>query len=374
MARVWLRPRKVCDPVMASLEIERATKAFGATLAVDGVDLQVASGAFVALLGPSGCGKTTLLRLIAGLERPTNGRIRIGARDMADGALFVEPEDRGLGMVFQSYALWPHMTVRQNVEFGLKTRRRPKSERRRRAEDALAMVGLVDHASRRPSELSGGQRQRVALARCLALDPPLILLDEPLASLDVHLRQTMQREFRRLHRDSGRTFVYVTHEHSEALALANHVAVMDRGRLQQFASPQDLYRRPANAMVAGFIGGASLAHVEVLAVDSDERRVVLLGETRMILPGAAPPGPGLVCLRPEDVELVPDGKEDGGPILLGRVIESFYRGDGFDVDVALNGKTETVLHACAPRGLDPGSLARIAVRGGWVLPRTADAP
>jgi iron(III) transport system ATP-binding protein len=195
---------------MAAVDIERVVRRFGPRTAVDGVDLAVARGEFLALLGPSGCGKTTLLRLLAGFDAPDAGTIRIGGRVVAGGGTMVPAEERGIGMVFQSYALWPHMTVRENVDYALRIRRLPAAERTRRTDQALAAVGLSDRAEGRPETLSGGQRQRVALARCLAMAPALVLMDEPLANLDVHLRDALQAEFRRLHRQLGAMVVPVT--------------------------------------------------------------------------------------------------------------------------------------------------------------------
>ncbi|MCQ8783121.1 ABC transporter ATP-binding protein [Mangrovibrevibacter kandeliae] len=353
---------------MASLTLDRLGKSFGAGRAVDDVSLTVQPGAFLALLGPSGCGKTTLLRLVAGLERPTAGAIRIGERVVCDDRSFVEPEARGLGMVFQSYALWPHMSVAGNVGFGLKVQGLTPAERRRRVAAALETVGLGGYGARRPAELSGGQRQRVALARCLALEPPLILLDEPLANLDAHLRGAMQREFRRIHRESGTTFVYVTHDQSEAMALADRIAVLDRGRLQQIASPTELWRAPANAMVAGFIGGAAMLPVDVVAVEPDgTRRITLAGQV-LAVPGLAEPGAGLLALRPADVELLPIEAARASRLPTAVVTDSVYRGDGFVCDLRVEGLADAPLQAVATAALEPGAAVGLRLRGGWVVP------
>ncbi|MFD2845553.1 ABC transporter ATP-binding protein [Paracoccus cavernae] len=223
---------------MTGLRLSNIGRSYGETKVLTGIDLEIAAGEFVAVLGPSGCGKTTLLRLVAGFDRPDEGTITLGDRLVAGGKVMVPPERRGIGIVFQNYALWPHMSVAENVGYALKVARLPGAEREARVARALGTVNLTAFAARRPADLSGGQRQRVALARCLAAGSDLVLLDEPLANLDVHLRATMEDEFRRFHRESGATLVYVTHDQSEAMAMADRIAVMDRGRLLQCASPE----------------------------------------------------------------------------------------------------------------------------------------
>ncbi|SPL88017.1 Methionine ABC transporter ATP-binding protein [[Actinomadura] parvosata subsp. kistnae] len=216
------------------------------------------------LLGPSGCGKTTTLRMIAGLEQPSAGTIAVGGRvlDSVEQGVYVPPEKRGMGLVFQSYALWPHLSVRENVEFGLRMRKVPAPERRSRAEAALKMVHVFDAMDRYPSQLSGGQQQRVALARMLAVDPEVLLLDEPLSNLDARLRLEMRAELKRIHEESGATIVFVTHDQLEALTMATHVAVMNQGELQQLAPPMEMYARPANRFVAEFVGSPAMAIVD----------------------------------------------------------------------------------------------------------------
>ncbi len=238
---------------MAAISLTGLSKAFGAQPVLDAVSLQINQGEFVAVLGPSGCGKTTLLRLLAGFETLDSGEIRIGERQVAADGLHLPPEARELGVVFQNYALWPHMTVAENVGYSLKVNGVARAERELRTTQALTLVGLDRFADRRPADLSGGQRQRVALARCLVARPTLVLLDEPLANLDVHLRATMEEEFRRFHRHSGATLLYITHDQREAMALADRIVVLEHGRVMQFASPQTLWREPANEMVATFI-------------------------------------------------------------------------------------------------------------------------
>ncbi len=353
---------------MAEIELDEVTRRFGGGApAVDALSLSIPSGRFLALLGPSGCGKTTALRLIAGLERPDGGAIRIGGRAVARNGLFVEPEDRGLGMVFQSYALWPHMDVSSNIEFGLKAKGLPAAERRARISDALDLVGLSSHARRRPHELSGGQRQRVALARSLAARPAVILLDEPLANLDAHLREQMQAEFRRIHREARTTFVFVTHDQAEAMALAEIVAVMDEGRLQQVADAETLFRRPASPMVARFVAGGRTVKVTV----SDENAGRGLCRVRLQrqvfdLPGEAPAGPGLLCLRARDLRIVGDGAPE--PALAARVEDARFENGDHLVSVVLEDEPDaarlTVRSAHPHR---PGERLRIVPTGGWVL-------
>jgi len=348
---------------MSGLVLEGVTKAFGASRAVDGVSLAVAPGAFLALLGPSGCGKTTLLRLVAGLERPSAGRIAIAGRVVSDGSAFVEAEERGLGMVFQSYALWPHMSVADNVAFGLRVRRLPAEKRRRRVADALAMVGLEAYADRKPAQLSGGQRQRVALARCLALEPPLILLDEPLANLDAHLRESMQREFRRLHRETGATFVTVTHDQAEAMALADTIAVMHEGRLQQVAAPRDLYAAPATEMVARFIGRGALVPVAILEPAREGRLTVsLAGRVLPARGDATAPGPGKLVVRSETLSLshAPDA-------VPARVADVVYRGGFHTLDLAIEGVPDVLVQVHAREAPEPGARVGLAIADAWAL-------
>ena len=254
---------------MAKLTLDRVTKRYRDVLAVDDVDLEVENGEFLALLGPSGCGKTTVLRMIAGFERLSAGRIAFDDRAVSSKEVHVPPEERHVGIVFQTYALWPHMDVAGNVGYPLKVARVPTESRQQRVRRALDMVGLAKLETRRPSELSGGQRQRVALARCLVMEPSVVLLDEPLANLDVHLRAAMEDEFVAFHHKTGATMLYITHDQAEAMAMADRIAVMDRGRIVQVDTPRTLYREPASEMVASFIGQGALVGGEVLAPAHD---------------------------------------------------------------------------------------------------------
>ena len=256
-------------------------KSFGQLAAVDGVDLDIAAGEFFTMLGPSGSGKTTLLRLIAGFERPDAGLVELNGANVTRQP----PYARDVNTVFQDYALFPHMTVGENVEYGLRVRRVPRAERRRRAEDALDIVRLTGLSGRKPVQLSGGQRQRVALARALVNQPGVLLLDEPLGALDAKLRQEMQSELKRIQREVGITFVYVTHDQEEALTMSDRLAVFNQGRIEQLGTPVDVYERPASDFVAGFIGISNL-------LERDGRHITVRPEKIRLLTGAdqAPAG------------------------------------------------------------------------------------
>lgn len=267
----------------------------GSEFAVRGLDLVVPTGAFMCLLGPSGCGKTTTLRMIAGLEQPSYGEIDVDGQvlDSVGRGLYVPPERRAMGLVFQNYALWPHLTVRANTEFGLRMRKVAGAERRQRAEEALDLVQVGDCIDRYPSQLSGGQQQRVALARMLAVNPRVLLLDEPLSNLDARLRLEMRAELKRIHDATGATIVFVTHDQLEAMTMATHVAVMHKGVLQQVAAPMEMYDRPANVFVAGFVGSPPMN----LPPERSELTASLLSFA------GNPPGGSTVGVRPESIGL-----------------------------------------------------------------------
>ena len=238
----------------SAIALHGLRKQFGATAAVDGIDLAVPPGAFLVLLGPSGCGKTTTLRMLAGLERPTSGQIRFGHRIVAADDTVLAAGRRNAGLVFQSYALWPHMTVRANVEWPLKVARQPRNQRQRRVEEVLTLLAIDELAARYPGEISGGQQQRVAIARMIAPGPSVLLFDEPLSNLDAKLRVETRAELLRIHQATGATSVYVTHDQLEAMALASHIALMRDGRIEQFGSPAELLAQPATDFVATFMG------------------------------------------------------------------------------------------------------------------------
>lgn len=271
--------------------------------AVENLSLTIADGEFMCLLGPSGCGKTTTLRMIAGLEHLSDGEIAIGDRvvDSVPAAIFVPPERRGLGLVFQSYALWPHMTVERNIDFGLRLRKLPEAERHAKVYDVMEKLRIRDYASRYPAQLSGGQQQRVALARMLAVNPGILLLDEPLSNLDAALRLEMRAELRRLHEEFRTTIVFVTHDQWEAMTLATTITVMNGGRLQQVGAPDDIYSRPVNRFVAEFIGNPPINMI-VLDDRSVHDCLATRLSTTLQLAGAASIGirPEEICFSPLD--------------------------------------------------------------------------
>ena len=266
------------DPVSSAPDVELVgvTKRFGATAAVDSIDLEVHPGEFLSLLGPSGCGKTTTLRLIAGFERPDEGEVRIGGRDVSR----VPPYRRDVNTVFQSYALFPHLTVLDNVAYGLKQRGLGRSDRRVRATEMLELVRLTGFGERKPRQLSGGQQQRVALARALVMHPRVLLLDEPLGALDLKVRKELQIELKRIQEEIGITFVYVTHDQDEALAMSDRVVVMNAGRIEQIGAPRDIYDRPATEWIASFIGDTNFLHAggREVAIRPERLQVAREGE------------------------------------------------------------------------------------------------
>ena len=283
---------------MAEIVLDGVTKVFGEVIAVNAVSLEVHDGEFMVLVGPSGCGKSTVLRMLAGLEEVTAGEISIGGEQVTD----LEPKLRDIAMVFQNYALYPHMTVEANLGFGLKLRHMPKDERQRRVLDAASILGLEGLMHRKPSELSGGQRQRVAIGRAMVREPKAFLMDEPLSNLDAKLRVHMRAELQRLHERLGTTTVYVTHDQVEAMTLGDRVAVMRDGILQQVDTPQNLYRHPANLFVAAFIGSPPMNLVEA-TVTGD--RVAFAGFDLPIQPGALAAFDGrtvILGIRPSDIE------------------------------------------------------------------------
>ncbi|MEY2619809.1 MAG: hypothetical protein RL522_2811 [Pseudomonadota bacterium] len=308
----------------AGIEFRQVRKRYGqdgsAAPAVDGISFQVPHGTLTTLLGPSGCGKTTTLRLIAGLESPTEGRIWIDGQDVTDRG----PAQRNVSMVFQSYALFPHMDVIGNVMYGLRMSGVPNDPARERAGQALHSVGLLELDTRLPSELSGGQQQRVALARALVLEPAVLLFDEPLSNLDARLRREMREEIRALQQRLGLTVAYVTHDQSEALAVSDHIIVMERGRIAQQGTPQALYESPASEFVAGFMGEARL-----FAAQADASGQVTLGPLRFESHQPVAAGPVRVAVRPEAWRLGPAGVG-----LTGRLLKSAYLGSGHELTIA----------------------------------------
>jgi spermidine/putrescine transport system ATP-binding protein len=313
------------------IELKALTKRFTET-AVDAIDLDIASGEFFALLGPSGCGKTTTLRMIAGFEEPTSGQILLDGTDVSR----VPPEKRNVNTVFQSYALFPFLSVEDNVAFGLRYRKVSKRESATKVHEALELVEMTSYAKRRPGELSGGQQQRVALARALVLNPAVLLLDEPLGALDAKLRRSLKVELKALQERVGITFLYVTHDQEEALTMSDRLAVMCEGKLAQVGSPREVYEAPASAYVADFLGVSNLMNVDVLATGPNPRCAVKLGETVLYIDGSAAPavGSAKLCIRPEKVTLEPHGSagDNRAPAMIERTV---YLGASTQVYVRL---------------------------------------
>ncbi|VAW12164.1 Spermidine/putrescine import ABC transporter ATP-binding protein PotA (TC 3.A.1.11.1) [hydrothermal vent metagenome] len=287
----------------ASVRFENVTKDYGAIRAVDNVDLTVEAGELVTLLGPSGCGKTTTLRMIAGLEMSTSGRVLIGDKDVT----LLPATDRDVSMVFQSYALFPHMTVGENVAYGLTVSELPKAEIKGRAEAGLELVGLAEYWERLPSELSGGQQQRVAVARAIVLEPQVLLFDEPLSNLDAKLRRQVREEIREIQQNLGLTVVYVTHDQEEALAVSDRIIVMNNAIIAQAGTPRELYEEPNSRFVADFIGEANILDCTIASVKAG-RAEVHIGAMKLKLPARdLAPGGALLAVRPRRVELKPPG-------------------------------------------------------------------
>jgi putative spermidine/putrescine transport system ATP-binding protein len=328
------------------IRLDGLTRRYGSVLALDGFDLDITGGEFLALLGPSGCGKTTALRAIAGFDRPDAGRVLLDGRDITG----VPASRRDMGMVFQAYSLFPNLTVAENVAFGLRVRRRPKAEQTARAAELLDLVGLSDRAARYPHQLSGGQQQRVALARALAVAPQVLLLDEPLSALDAQVRVQLREEIRRIQLELGITTVFVTHDQAEALSVADRVGVMRAGRLEQVASPDDLYERPATAFVAGFVG--TMNRIPAVLGDGD---VEFLGVRREVLGAPPPPGPAFALMRPEALSVEAD------PRGAGRVVTRTFSGATTRLAVALPDGVEVRadVPSAGSQGLTPGTAVTV---------------
>ena len=316
---------------IAELEIRDLVKRYTAQSVVGPLSFSVAAGEFISLLGPSGCGKTTTLRCIAGFETPTEGGIYL------DGTRIDRepPNRRNIGLVFQSYALFPHLTIFENVAFGLRLRRLPAPEIRQRVGEALDLVGLAELADRFPRQLSGGQQQRIAIARSVVLEPRILLFDEPLSNLDFKLRVVMRNELRELQNRLGKTTIYVTHDQSEALALSDRIVVMSNGRIEQIGSPREIYERPANAFVADFIGNSNLLDAVVVGVDAD--LIVIRTDQGLTLRAArAARNPGdrvVAMIRPEHVRLTATAEPAGENVMTVRVAQATYLGQDLHLRV-----------------------------------------
>ncbi len=332
-----------------AVHLDGLTRRFGALTALDGLDLDVAPGELLALLGPSGCGKTTALRLLGGFDRPDGGRVMVGGRDVTD----VPASRRDMGMVFQAYSLFPNMDARTNVQFGLRMRKVPTARRRERAEEVLELVGLAGHAGHYPHQLSGGQQQRVALARALAIEPSVLLLDEPLSALDARVRAQLRAEIRRVQQRLGITTLFVTHDQAEALSIADRVGVMHQGKLEQLGTPEEVYERPATPFVAEFVGTMNRVAGRVLA---DGRLEVLGSSLNAIGAGSRDHGSMVeVLVRPEALEAV---VEQTGHATL---VERTFLGSLTRMRVALDDGSELLIDAASRRGLpEPGE--RVGVR------------
>jgi putative spermidine/putrescine transport system ATP-binding protein len=322
----------------AAVQLIAVRKQFGDVTAVDDVNLSIGDGEFFSLLGPSGSGKTTVLRMIAGFDLPTAGNVLLNGVDVTS----TPPYDRDVNTVFQDYALFPHMTVRENVEYGLRVRGVARAERRKQAEQMLEVVRLPDFGNRKPSEMSGGQRQRVALARALVNHPSVLLLDEPLGALDLKLREEMQTELKSIQREVGITFIFVTHDQGEALSMSSRIAVFNHGRIEQIGTPREIYEHPATSFVAGFVGSSN--------VMNDEVSQRLLGQ------------PGAHSIRPERIRVADNDRRDDEISATGTISEVLYLGAEIRIAVNLDaGGRLTCTHPGADsRPMAPGDRIEIA--------------
>jgi iron(III) transport system ATP-binding protein len=330
---------------MAYVELKNLRKMYGKTVAVDGIDLEIGKGEFTTLLGPSGCGKTTTLRMIAGLIEPTDGEIKVGGKLLSScGTKMVPPEKRNMGMVFQSYAVWPHMRVFENVAFPLYNLKKSRDEIRRRVRAALEMVKLSGLEDRYPSHLSGGQQQRVALARAMAVEPDILLFDEPLSNLDAKLREEMRFELKEIQRRIGVTSIYVTHDQGEAMAISDRIAVISKGKIKQVGKPCEIYDNPQDPFTAEFIGLANLLPAKV----TGERTVCIAGQDLDV--GQCPPLPinadVLVSIRPHNITMRAEAPRTGNE-LQGVVEKGSYLGDKVDYRVRVG---DRILRVQTPPG------------------------
>ena len=340
----------------SDVSIRKLVKRFGDLVAVDGIDLEVPRGAFVTFLGPSGCGKTTTLRMIGGFEHPDSGEIYLKGEPMGRRP----PHKRDTSMVFQNYALFPHMSVADNIGFGLRERKMAKDEIRRRVSNMLKLIELEDRGKRKPRQLSGGQQQRVALARSLVIEPTVLLLDEPLGALDLKLRKQMQIELKRIQQQVGITFIYVTHDQEEALTMSDRIVVMNQGRVEQEGSAEEIFDRPKTRFVAGFMGSQNIIDVQVADRDASSTKL-RLGSNTVTLPVAVAPGvsAGAIAVRPEKVRLdVANGWQ-------GTVQERIYKGVMMSYSIRLDDGTEIdaeVAHDDVRHRHEVGDTVRVSFR------------
>jgi len=359
------------------LSLSGISKQFDGKAVLDELSLTIDDGEFITLLGPSGCGKTTLLRMMAGFELPDQGTVTLSGVDITQ----TPPESRPLNTVFQNYALFPHMSVFDNVAYGLKMEKRPKAEIRERVEDVLAMVQLEDFAGRKPHQLSGGQQQRVAIARAVVKRPKMLLLDEPLSALDYKLRRTMQVELKRLQRELGITFVFVTHDQEEALSMSDRIAVLKDGYIQQLGTPREVYERPANVFTARFVGQTNFFPGRVTKIEDDRISVDVFGLNRELSKPSfrvAMNQPLHVLLRPEDIRvLAPDDAEG----VAGKIVERNYKGSTLDSVIELEDGSQVMASEFFDED-DPtfdysiGERVRVSWVDGWewLLAEESDEP
>jgi iron(III) transport system ATP-binding protein len=330
---------------MTFINIAGIDKHFGAFKALSGIDLAIAEREFITFLGPSGCGKTTMLRTLAGFLAPDAGTIHVGGRQFSSPQAVLPPEQRRMGMVFQNYAVWPHMSVLENVAFGLRLQRTSRGDIELRVARVLAAVGLEGLEQRHPGQLSGGQQQRVALARSLVVEPAILLLDEPLSNLDAKLRERMRTELKTLQRRTGVTFVYVTHDQAEAMALSDRIVVFNKGAVQQVGSPREVYERPANLFVADFMGLVNKLPGKLVERRESDLRVEIGGQTLTTVAvdglGVAS-GPVVVAIRPEAIRLGHAEASENLNVLAGTIIDSTFLGNIVDHQVEVGGQVVRV--------------------------------
>ena len=355
----------------AIIQINEVSKTYpGGIVAVDNLSLSVNEGEFVTFLGPSGCGKTTTLRMIAGFELPTSGRIMLAGEDVTD----LPPYQRQVNTVFQDYALFPHMSISENVGYGLRVAGVPKPEIAGRVNDALARVGLLNKSDARPGNLSGGQKQRVALARALVRRPKVLLLDEPLSALDAKLREAMQVELKHLHKQLGITFVFVTHDQREALVMSDRVVVMNRGQISQAGTPAELYDRPLNPYVADFIGNSNKARGTVTEISGDHIAVDVNGRTVRGIDRSQTLTVGdkaMITVRPEKVRIVDPGNPPSGVSMLsGKVIDNLFHGSSCRIEIDVEGGTPFFVDVQLHQGVGDTAFVELGSEVGMALDPT----